>query len=76
MPDDVAFLQINDGLRDAGRVVGDALEISRRAHQLEPRLELAGVMAERFLELTAELAILAIDRAVAFDDGPRSRRRG
>ena len=74
MPDDVSLLQVNDGLRDAGGMIGDSLEISGRVHQLEPGVELSGVAAERFLEIAAELAILPIDQPVALDDGPRSAR--
>ena len=69
VPDDDPLLEVNDRLRNISGVVGDAFEVPRGAHQLEPGVELSGIMTERFLELVAELAILPIDRAVARNDG-------
>src|SRR5262249_59134867 len=71
VPDDGPLLEVHDGFRNVLGVVGDPLEVPRRAQQGEPGVELGGILSELLLELLANSAILPIDRGVAVDDGPR-----
>src|SRR4051794_5123545 len=71
--DDVAFLEVDDGLRDAGGVVGDPFEITRGVDQAEPGVEPFGVAADLVLELGQDGMVAAIDATVAGNDGTGER---
>src|SRR5262249_25517147 len=74
VPDDIPLLEINHGLRDVRGVVGDPLEASRGVDQAEPGVEPVGIAADLVLEHLQDVAIVAIDGAVAADDRARQLR--
>ena len=74
MPDDDAFFEVDDRLRDTGGVIGNSFKMTPDTHQLEPGVELPGIAAERVFHLAAEPAIAAINRAIAVDQRPRALR--
>ena len=71
--DDFPLFHVDDRLGDLGRVVGDPFEVARGVDQPEPSVEPVGVAADLVLELPQDDAVMAIDAAVADDDGAGQR---
>src|SRR5262249_10556537 len=46
VPDDDPLVQVDDSLGNIAGMVGDSLEMATDAHQLQPGVELAGIVAQ------------------------------
>ena len=49
--DDVPFLEVDDGLGDAGGVIGDPFQVARGVDQAKPGIEPLGIAADLVLEI-------------------------
>src|SRR5271166_3478953 len=59
--EDLAFLEIDDGLGDLGGVVGDALEVPCRVDEPQPRVDTLGMSDDLPLEQLEHVSIMAVD---------------